>query len=111
MTNWLLGLPSRFWKWLAAGVGGLALLAAVYFVGRRDRNGQVNLDIAKKELDVAIRQHQAAQKQVDELHARQVDIVADILTEETARLAQQKKTGEMSDAEIDKRLHDDGLLK
>ncbi len=99
----------RAYKWLLAGLGGLAVLLAVYFTGRRDRKGEVNLQVATKELEIANAKHNKLAEQLSRLQYDRVDIITDILAEEAAAVA--KANGKVDDEEVLKRLRAHGLIK
>lgn len=99
---------SRAYKWLLLSLASVGMLFAVYFVGRRNRKGEVNLEVAKKELEAANAKHEQVIKQLDTLHDKRMDIVADIITEEVA--SAQKAGAPISDEDVLRRLRAHGLV-
>ncbi len=96
---------------IVAFFGVLASLILVYLVGRSRRNGDVNVAIARRELELANSKHEKLSGQLATLEKKQVDIVADILAEETARVAREAGNRELTDDQVIERLRTDGLLK
>ena len=96
---------------LLLALGSLMTLFLVYFVGRRNRKGEVNLAVAQRELNQVQAQHAKIEDKLGVLHARQTDIIADILAEESARIVKQNADKELSDDEVIERLRTDHLLK
>ncbi len=94
---------------IAAFFGVLASLALVYLIGRRNRKGEVNVEVAQRELELANTKHDKLAAQLDALHEHQTNIIADILEEETARLTA-SNTG-LTDEQILDRLRTDHLIK
>lgn len=100
------------WKAKVVAFFGLvASLVLVYFIGRSKRNGDVNVEIAKRELELANKKHEKLTAKVDALDKKRIDIVADIIAEETARVTREAGNKELSDAEVIERLRTDGLLQ
>lgn len=89
----------------------LVTLVLVYFIGRSRRSGEVSVAIAKRELELANKKHEKLTTQIDALDKKRVDIVADIISEETARVAREAGNKELSDDEVIERLRTDGLLQ
>jgi len=101
-------------SWKAKVVAFFGLVASfllVYFIGRSKRSGEVNVEIAKRELELANKKHEKLTAKVDALDKKRIDIVADILAEETARVAREAGNKELSDDEVIERLRVDGLLR
>lgn len=96
---------------VVAFFGFLASLLLVYLIGRSKRNGDVNVEIAKRELELANKKHEKLTAKVDALDKKRVDIVADIIAEETARVTREAGNKELTDAEVIERLRTDGLLQ
>lgn len=100
------------WKAKAvAFFGFVASLLLVYFIGRSKKNGDVNVAIAQRELDLANKKHEKLSGQLDALDKKRVDIVADILSEETARVVREAGNKELTDDQVIERLRTDGLLR
>lgn len=108
--DWLKTLPSRVWMWAASVAGGLVLLVGVYLSASGRRKGQLEIELAKRELDKANKAYDASVKQTEELHEKQKRLVADILAEQLARAELKKREG-LTDEELDKRLRNRGLLR
>ena len=100
-------LLKRIWKWVALTVGSLGLLFIVYFVGRRNRQGEVNLEVASKELERANSKHEELSGKLKTLQEQRMDIVADIVSEATAS----KVKTTITDEEVINRLRASGLIK
>lgn len=100
MIERIKGAPGRVWVWLVATLGGLVLLAGVYFSGRSKRKGEVDLAIATRELDRANKEHEAAQAKVIEIRTKQVRLVSDILAEQMKRLEEKKRTQGLTDEQV-----------
>lgn len=99
------------WKAKAAAFFGfIASLLLIYFIGRSKRSGDVNVAIAQRELDMANKKHEKLSGQLDVLDKKRVDIVADILAEETARVVREAGNKELTDEQVIERLRTDGLL-
>lgn len=97
---------SRWKVKLALLLGSLSLLFAIYFIGRRNRLGELNLEVAKRELEKADEKHKKLQQEFTILHSKRVSILSDILEHETKKLP-----ANLSDADITQRLRADGLIK
>ncbi len=98
---------SRLWKWVLSGLGGLALLFGVYFIGRRNRLGVVNLEVATKQLEAANAQHDKLSQQLATLHDKRTEILSDILAEATKPVGGTAPTN----AEVLLRLRAHGLVE
>lgn len=96
---------------ISAFFGLLITLVLVYFIGRSRRNGDISVAIAQRELELANKKHEKLQTQIQTLDKKRVDIVADILAEETARIHREAGNKELTDDEVIERLRTDGLLQ
>lgn len=110
MLNWLKALPGKVWLYLVSVAGGLVLLIGVYLSANGRRKGQLEIELAKRELDKANKAYDASAKQTSELREKQQRLVADILAEQLARDELKKREG-LTDEELDKRLRNRGLLR
>lgn len=99
-SEWLKALPGKVWLWLAGLFGGLVLLAGFYFSGAARRKGQVELEVAKRELEKANKEYERSVKVTEEIKEKQVRLVSDILTEQMRRAEELKRTRRLSDAEV-----------
>ncbi len=100
------------WKQKAAAFFGfLASLLLVFFLGRRNRRGEVNVAVAQRELELANNQHDKLVLKMEKLNDRRADIAADIIEEETLRSLAVDGSRKLSDEEINRRLTDDHLLR
>lgn len=107
MMEWF----KKQWAKLAAGVALFVVGAVVYFSGRFNSKGELDFAAAKRELELNTARGASLQKQVEMNHAAQVEIVADILSEEIA-LSQQKAQNEtLSPEDVLARLRAHGLIK
>lgn len=109
--NWLKGLPGKTWAWVTGVVGAIALLAVAYFAGRGKRKGDVELEIAVRELDKANKQHDAAQAQVEKIKTKQTRLVSEILAVQALRVEEQAKAEGKTHEEILQRLRDSGDIR
>jgi hypothetical protein len=107
MMDWLKSMKLK----LIALLSLLLSFFLVYLVGRRNRKGELRVGIAQRELELANQKHEQLEVQLNDLHNKRVDIAADILAEETARMVKQAGSKELSDDEIISRLKLDGLIK
>jgi hypothetical protein len=98
------------WTKLAAGVGLIMIGAIVYFGGRFKSNGELNFSAAKREMELNTARGAALQKQLDENHAAQVEVVSDILSEEIALAQKQKANHEATAEDVIARLRAHGLI-
>lgn len=85
--------------------------ALAFLVGRRKRNGDVRLEVAQHELKKAIEAGDAAQKKVDVLRTKQLEIASDIVEEAARRTGINSEWEKLSDDEVNARLRALGLLK
>lgn len=88
------------WQWLAGVVGSIVLLAAVYLSGRSLRKGDIEIGLAKRELEKANTAYDTASKQAAALHEKQKRLVSDILTEQLARAEELKRSKGLTDAQV-----------
>ncbi len=98
------------WAKLAAGVVLFVVGAVVYFSGRFRSNGELDFSAAKRELELNTARGASLERQVQENHERQVDIIADILSEEIALSQQQAKNETLSPDNVLARLRAHGLI-
>ena len=96
---------------VVAFFGFIASLLLVYFIGRSKRNGDVNVAIAKRELELVNKKHEKLSSQIETLDKKRVDIVADILAEEMTRVKREAGNRELTDGQVIERLRTDGLLQ
>lgn len=107
MVEWL----KKQWAKLAAGCGLIVVGAIVYFSGRFRSNGELNFAAAKRELELNTARGASLQAKLNENHASQVEVVADILAEEIALAQKQKANHEATAQDVIDRLRAHGLIK
>ena len=107
MKEWL----KAQWVKLAAGCTVLLAGVLVFFAGRYRRNGEMDFAAAKRELELNTARGAVLEKQLQANHAKQVEVVSDILAEELALSAKQKAYNELTAADVVARLRAHGLLK
>lgn len=101
----------RFKKYIAMTVAGIIGLATVYFIGRRNRKGELNLEIANRELQATIDKQKVLTQNLDKLQKQKVDIIADIAAEKLHKLAAEEKNAKLSDRDVVDRLRERGSIK
>lgn len=104
MREWL----RKSWMWLAGVTGGLVLFVSIYFAGSAKRKGQVELEVAKHELEKANKQYDVAVKKTAEIQETKKRLVADILSEQLRRAEELKRTKGLSDEEVVRALRERG---
>ncbi len=100
----------KIWKWLAAGVASLLVVAGVYLAGRRTSGGELDFAAAKRELELNTARGAALEKKLSEVHSKQVAVVADILSEEIALSQKQAQNEKLSPEDVIARLRVHGLI-
>ena len=75
-------LLSRFWKWLLLSLASIALLFGVYWSGRRNRKGEVDLSIATRQLEAANEKHEQLSGKLQDLQEQRKDLIADVIEAE-----------------------------
>jgi hypothetical protein len=88
------------WQWLAGLVGSVVLLAAVYLSGRSLRKGDIEIGLAKRELEKANTAYAESAKTTAALHEKQKRLVSDILSEQLLRAEQLKRSKGLTDAQV-----------
>lgn len=106
MMEWF----KKQWVKLAAGVALFLVGAVVYFSGRFRSNGELDFAAAKRELELNTARGASLEKQLAATHTKQVEVVADILSEEIALSQRQKANNEISAADVIARLRAHGLI-
>lgn len=96
---------------LVAFFGLLASLALVYFIGRRNRKGEVNVAVAQRELELANKKHEQLQSRLDALETKRINIAADIIEEGTARVIKEAGNEKLTDDQVVERLRLTGIIK
>ena len=107
MMEWV----KKQWAKLAAGLALVVVGAIVYFSGRFRSNGELNFAAAKRELELNTARGASLERKLQENHERRVDIVSDILAEETALSRQKAANNELSPEDVLARLRAHGLIK
>jgi cell division FtsZ-interacting protein ZapD len=100
MWDWLKSLPGKAWLYVASVLGGIVLFAAVYFSGRSVRKGDLEIELAKRELEKANRSYAESVKKTQVIQEKQKRLVSDILTEHMVRDAQAKRTKGLTDEQV-----------
>lgn len=100
-----------FKKYIAIAMASIIGLATVYLIGRRNRKGELNLEIANRELQITIDKQKVLTQNLDKLQKQKVDIIADIATEKLQKLAAEEKNAKLSDRDIVERLRERGSIK
>lgn len=100
MKEKLVTFLTSAWKYILTGLAVLLASVFAYFAGSARRKGEVDLKMAERELDQVNQQHEAATKQVDALHTKQVRLVSDILAEQMRRAEEVKRTKGLTDEQV-----------
>lgn len=100
MKQMLVDSLTKCWKWFAATLGGIVLLAGVYFMGRSKRKGDVDSAVALHELDQVNRAAAEAAAKASELKQKQTKLVGDLLIEQMRRAEEAKRTRGLTDEQV-----------
>lgn len=93
-------LFERCKKWFAIGLAGLLGLIAVYFIGRRNRKGELNLEIANHELQTTIDKQKILTQDLDKLQKQKLDIITDIAAEKLTKIAIEEQNAKKSEQAV-----------
>jgi lauroyl/myristoyl acyltransferase len=101
----------RFKRQILLTLAGFIGLISVYFIGRRNRKGELNLEIANRELQATIDKQKVLTQNLDKLQEQKLDIIADIAAEKLQKLAAEEKNAKLSDRDVVDRLRERGSIK
>lgn len=107
----MLALFQRFKKAIFGTLAGLMAIILVYTVGRRNRNGELNLQIANHELKSTLDKQSIIQQDLAQLQEKKVRLVSDILAEQIAKDAREAANAKKSDQDIVDLLRKRGDIK
>lgn len=96
MLAWL----RKSWKYFAAGLGAILVSAAIYLSGRSLRKGDIELGVAKRELENANRTYNETLNKTHAIQEKGKRLVSDILVEQNKRAEDAKRVEGLTDEEV-----------
>jgi len=96
LIEWL----KKRWAYVAAGLGAILVSAAIYLSGRSLRKGDVEIGVAKRELENANRTYNETLNKTHAIQEKSKRLVSDILVEQNKRAEDAKRVEGLSDEEV-----------
>lgn len=102
---------TRFKKQLVLTIVGLLGVLSVYLIGRRNRKGEVDLQVAEKQLNQTLDKQKALTETLNNLQKQKIDIINDIASEKLSRILIEERNAKKSDQDVIDSLRKRGLVK